>query len=278
MAPSSIPRQTSQLSKSLTANHRRQQEHAQVESKLTKDALLMHRTTLCLRTHRLPWLVRILHSTIFPRFLNTGAGYQVDDDGNVIESLSAWEDHHAREVGRRPVDVQDVVLDDLSATLEAHRASNRASVIRKINAPSDIPSLFLRPSIDRNYAGKEALSEDLTEGGELAQNSLKSSVDDNQAEETQEENEAGIGIWPADSLQAQEGYGRRNRKRVGRKVGNGFVKSRVVLEYAGVAFSPTQSWVYGPSSTKTFQRPWLAYMEESSGDHLGRLVVAYKYS
>lgn len=237
----------------------------------------MHTATLCLRT-RHSRLLTIFYSINFRRSLNAGAGYQVDDDGNVIKPLSSWEDHHAREVGRRTVVAQDVVIDDLSATLEAHRASNRASVIRKIDAPSSIPPLFLRPSIDGRHEGKEVPSKDLTEGRKLVKDSPKSGVDGDQAEQTQEEHEAGVRIWPADSLQAQEGYGRRGRKRVPRKVGNDFVKSRGVLEYTGVPFLPTQSWDYGSSSTAVLQRPWLAYMEESSGDHLARLVVIYDTS
>lgn len=233
----------------------------------------MHRTTLCLRTNRHPRLLRIFHDINLRRDSNAGAVYQVDDDGNVIETLSSWEDHHAREVGRRPVAAQDVVIDDLSATLEAHRASNRASVIRKIDAPSSIPSFFLRPSIDgkRGIKGvpSEVPREDLDEGRALAQHIFKSRVDGDQAEETQSAHEAGIRKWPADSLQAQEGHG----KRVRRKASNDFVKSSGVLEYIGVPFLPTQSWDYVSSSTARLQRPWLAYLEGNSGDHFERSVV-----
>lgn len=195
----------------------------------------------------------------------------------MIETLSSWEDHHAREVGRKPVDAQDVVIDDLSATLHAHRASNRASVIRKIAAPSDIPDLFLRPSINEKHQSEGSPSEDLTEGIALAKNGLKSGVTGDQAEQTQQGQIAGSRIWPADSVQAQEGYGRRSRKRVRKRAGDNFVKSRGVLEYTGVPFLPRGSWEYGRSSTPLLQRPWLAYMEESSGDHLETLVVRSSY-
>ncbi len=92
----------------------------------------MHRIASCLRTCRCPRLDRPLHSTNFQRLSNAGTGHQVDDEGKVIETLSSWEDHHAREVGRKPVDAQDVVIDDLSATLHAHRASNRAPLMKSI--------------------------------------------------------------------------------------------------------------------------------------------------
>lgn len=57
---------------------------------------------------------------------------------------------------------KDIIVDDLAATLIAHRATNRASLVRRINVDLDyVPTDFRRPSIveqlflDRSRAGKD---------------------------------------------------------------------------------------------------------------------------
>ena len=66
------------------------------------------------------------------RFLsNAGAVPLHNSDKQTLESLVAWQDSCAQWPSRMPEDTKDVVLYDLSATLEAHRATNRAAVIRK---------------------------------------------------------------------------------------------------------------------------------------------------
>ncbi len=231
----------------------------------------MHRTTLCHCTNRYSRPGRILQIKYPKRLLNAGAGYQVDDDRNVIEGSSSWEDHHAREVGRRLVTVKDVVIDDLSATLEAHRASNRASVIRKIHLPPDTSEFFFRPTIDGRHEVKEVGNERLPEGRVPAKDGFKRCLDGDQAGKTPEGDVAAMRIWPADSTQAQRAGGGKGWKRVRLRTGNNFVKSTGVLEYTGKSLRPAQAWAN--STVGIFQRPWLAYMEEHSGDGLKRYVV-----
>lgn len=235
----------------------------------------MHRTVPCLRTCRYSRPGRFLHAKDSRFLSNAGAGYQLDDDGNVVENVTSWEEYHAREVGRRPADTQNIVIDDLSATLEAHRAHNRASVIRKLDATSDKPQLFLRPSVDRHDEGEGGAGERLTEGSTFDQDGMKSGLDGERIERAESDNIAGAKIWPADSVQAQAGYSMQGRRglRSSRRID--YAQSTDILEYTGVPFPPRGSWSFEASSTPLLTRPWMAYMEQSSKDNLERSVPIY---
>lgn len=218
----------------------------------------MHRDAVCLRTCQHARL-GIAPYRRNPRLLsNASVENQVDDKGHVIVNPSTWDEEHGRAVRRRPVDSKDVILDDLSATLEAHRSRNSASVIRKMDTPSPFSIPFQRLSVGRLAIDREE---------ERRRDLLDSDPNRNGPKRKTVE----LQLWPADSVQAQEGYkvGGRKRLRI-RRVG--ISDKSVNLEYTGVPLHPTHSWTLKVDSLPLLQRPWLAYLEKKSEDNLERYV------
>lgn len=169
-------------------------------------------------------------------------------DKQAIEPLESWQDSSGKALARREKDSKDIIVDDLSATLEAHRASNRAAVIRKIKLrTSDIAGPVLRPLLSTS-----------DDGGGVA-------TEIHEANEEAKEDEPHQ-MWPADSVQAKERYGKTGSR--------GFLKKTDPLEYTGVAQWPKQPWDISHSSKDLpMQRPWLAYMGTTDDDYLERFVL-----
>lgn len=162
-------------------------------------------------------------------------------DKEVLGTLEPWQDGSGKTLARRKKDAKDIIVDDLSATLEAHRASNRAAVIRKVKLDSD--GSIWRPLLGKYSDGRS------------------------EAKKTHERKEIEPPrMWPADSVQAKERYGSADSR--------GFVKSADPLEYTGVAQWPKKPWKINHSSEDMLmQRPWLVYMESTSEDYLERFVL-----
>ncbi len=171
----------------------------------------------------------------------------VNSDKQAIESLEPWQDISGKALARRDEDRKDIIVDDLSATLEAHRASNRAAVIRKIRPRAVDPAPpFLRFSLGE---------------GENGGNEVKKTHEPSENKPHQ--------IWPADSVQAKERYGKTGSR--------DFVKRTDPLEYTGVAQWPKQPWKINHSSgDMPMQRPWLAYMETMNEDYREQYVLEYQ--
>lgn len=169
----------------------------------------------------------------------------VNSDKHVMESLEPWPDSSGKALARREEDSKDIIVDDLSATLEAHRASNRAAVIRNVQLPESYPTTStMQPLLGQ--AG---------DGG--------SDIDDTCGRQENEPRQ----MWPADSVQAQEIH-RKTGKR------QGFVRSVDPLEYTGTYQWPKHSWkVRQVFKDLLMQRPWMAYMEASNEDYLERFVL-----
>lgn len=69
--------------------------------------------------------------------------------GSSLDNLSGALDEELRELLRvKHEEAKDVFLDDLSATLEAHRATNRANIVRKLNQKAKWKSPFKNPLAD----------------------------------------------------------------------------------------------------------------------------------
>lgn len=188
---------------------------------------------------------------------------------------------------RRVEDDRDVFVDDLSATLEAHRARNRASVIRKIEAS---PSLLIhRPLLEGNVEdGREgerprvAKDEAIIASSCQAANTLgldqvdRSTANDKDSVAATNRREIGSSVqdtqrskvksvrWPADSVQAQKGAGRRRRR--------GYTSSTDILEYTGVYLYPERPWKNISSRPSDLQRPWLLYMKDDDTTYPDRFV------
>ena len=170
-----------------------------------------------------------------------------NSDQRATETLEPWQDSDGKALARSGKDAKDIIVDDLSATLEAHRASNRVAVIRKVkitavDAPPP-PPRFQRLLPER----------DGDDGSEV-----------NKAHE-EEKKYIRCQTWPADSVQAKD---------MDKKKGNrGFVK-KGVLEYSAVAHTPQGPWrIRAPFKGIQIQRPWLAYVKTTGEDKLQKFVL-----
>lgn len=206
----------------------------------------MHRSALRLRScckPRLRWCLFNIHV----RCLSSAGTVPVaNTEKHTIETLEPWQDSSGKTLARREEDTKDIIVDDLSATLEAHRASNRAVTIRKLKLQS-------------NHDSVESVSRPLPR---------TNGHGDSEAKKTQEGKDYEVHqMWPADSVQAKERYGKTGSR--------GFVKSTGPLEYTGVVQWPKQPWHASDSSKNIpMQRPWLAYLDTTNEDYHERFVLA----
>ena len=204
----------------------------------------MHRSTLRLRPCSLT-KPRPFSLNIYSQGLSSAATVPVvsSDQQTVEESLETWHDKSGKALAIRERDTKDVIVEDLSATLEAHRASNRAAVIRKIRVQD---CQYLRSSLDNSDRGSEV---------EMIHEAKEKAKEDEPPQ-----------MWPADSIQAKERYGVTGT--------TGFFKKTDPLEYTGVAQWPKQPWkIKHSSKDMPMQRPWLAYMGTTNEDYLKRFVL-----
>ena len=175
--------------------------------------------------------------------------HQIDRHGQAALDSPSWETDHAKRVGRRTVDSKRVNVDNLSETLEAHRAHNRASIIRKIKLPHEPYYQVYRPLF------------------QSSRNSDEGRVKNGKLESRQEESESGIRLESsADREPNDPPTGHKNKK----------TESSKTLEYVGKALDPIGTWRLHTEpeseSESVLQRPWLAYLKDSSGDRFLRFV------
>ncbi|KAA6414265.1 MAG: hypothetical protein FRX48_02628 [Lasallia pustulata] len=147
---------------------------------------------------------------------------------------------------------KDIIIDDLQATLEAHRATNRASVVRTIirDVPETAPleSGIYRPP----------LTQPLDHNVELEHEAAGAEP----VKEVSQFKKLGASLWPADSIQGQ-----RVLKEQLQKGCNTWEENDG--EYIGTNFRPQGYWHV--RFARDYQRPWLAHIEGHDGDGLARL-------
>ena len=268
----------------------------------------MHSRTLCLCSHsartvaRCKWLNLKIQSSlggissrchfIYPTFQLRAPSqeakngiHNLDRADSILHGLSS--EQLSNEVDKelqelltvKQEEAKDVFIDDLSATLEAHRATNRAAIVRKQNQKAEEGSLdFKRPLIGPRITAVDAPAEDVStlpkeQGAEVAPKPLgTSTTDDNTNDDGTEPHRDGIreateaptestavsdkqqvgklgrnGLqstkWPADSVQ--------NERRRGKKYS---ISPHEVLEYDAMYIPPGGDYGtrYKPSC------PWLA--------------------
>ena len=173
----------------------------------------------------------------------------VNSDQHAIEALEPWQEDAAISLAKNK-DAKDIIVDDLPATLEAHRASNRAPSIREVKT-TVIRGLGKRPLFleqgNDGDCGAEKIPEEIHEGkeGKLTP------------------------MWPLDSVQAKAKYGE-----IGCKT---YYKKGDALEYTGAVAWPQGFWKKTRSFNDTqdtpMKRPWLAYMRTTGEDNLERSVM-----
>ena len=180
--------------------------------------------------------------------------HRIDRHEQAALDSPSWETDHAKRVRRRPVDSKRVNVDNLSETLEAHRAHNRASIIRKIKLPHEPYYQVYRPLF------------------QSSRNSDEGRVKNGKGESRQEESESGIRLGSSDRVQDQRNGADReqNDSPPGHK--NKKTEPSKTLEYVGKALDPIGTWRLNTESKSILQRPWLAYLKDSSSDRFLRFV------
>ena len=164
-------------------------------------------------------------------------------DHKAIETLEPWQDSGEFELARKERDSEDIIVDNLAATLEAHRASNRAFVVRNVDATG----------VERPFKGV------VPEKGSDRGKKVDETTQGEKKYKTRH-------LWPADSVQAREEHREAARK--------WFVKRDDPFEYNGTLQWPKEPWRIVTSYMEMqMQRPWLAYLETTSEDNLGRFVL-----
>lgn len=186
-------------------------------------------------------------------------------------------------------------LDDLLATLEAHRDYNRGPVVREFQQRVDETILpFKRPSLDSagsenaetTYRGEE--NEVDTKGRSSTSARVPSPSEDPvttaskweglvrrvqvTADQVCEKEDAVTADehrhgphrrqWPAGSVQNVE---------EGTKTSNtGFVRSVDPLDYTAAVIPITELWEWTGANPSTISTPWASYVEDSTGDSYER--------
>lgn len=150
----------------------------------------------------------------------------------------------------RQLDTKDIIIDDLQATLEAHRTTNRAAILRKINTEVQPVASIYRPPLDKLLAQNEELE---YEAANTSSVKGKWQIKRDKAR-----------FWPADSVQCQRL--REERHERGSKTAE-----QDDGEYVARNFRPQGYWQirFG----EDMQRPWLAHMNGHDGDGLTRWVL-----
>lgn len=129
----------------------------------------MHQPALRLRLRYQLWL-HCYSCNIHVRPLSSAGGVPVaSSDQKAIEILEPWQDNGANAHARKEKGAKDIIVDDVAATLEAHRASNRATVYANEKSSKRL--------VRNIYSEKGNGAADVTH------------------------------IWPANSVQARERYG-----------------------------------------------------------------------
>ena len=159
-----------------------------------------------------------------------------------IETSEPWQDSDVKTLARNERDAKDIIVDDLSATLKAQRALNRAAVIRKTRTDGATSLPFKRLLQKDSGRSRNAKKISAHKTSRICQ------------------------LWPADSVQAKKLYGRTGTA--------GFVQKGAELDYIGTAISPVRPWNIDPGLKHPHrQRPWLSYIKTTSNDKLEQFVL-----
>ena len=189
-------------------------------------------------------------------------------------------------VRKRAEDNTDIIVDDLSATLEAHRAANRARIIRKISC-GHIPH-SLSPYRPRMILSKEKTEDkkDFDEPSPIleshraaARTEIHRIVPYPRSKEKAEDKKDFVDQSPI--LESHRAAARTmiHRKVLCRPCPNYFERRRfreirnvsLISDYEGVAKKPYERWKSRPSEGREIS-PWLHLVTGTEGDGLARYL------
>ncbi|KAI4245792.1 MAG: hypothetical protein L6R40_002320 [Gallowayella cf. fulva] len=179
------------------------------------------------------------------------------------------EGHLAPASGFRLEDTRDIFVGDLDATLEAHRATNNAKLVRQITSGTDpgVKSWSIPRPDDAATVNVD------THPSVAALRTPKNDHPTNPQELTSRESKGlpTLELWPIGTIQHSRLYGGKER-----------APKESVQEYDSCFMSPTGHWKHpSPQPLGDLPRPWLQYLKEPEGDALQRLgneILAYVQS
>ena len=185
---------------------------------------------------------------------------------------------------------ENIIIGDLAATLEAHRASNRASIIRKIGRP---PPEYQSVKVKRPLQDEQedhGSSKKRVANGSGPTTSIQKAV----SRETEHVNQAGkVATGSVRLAQRPRRRSGGTRGRIARKARKASLASEALLnkkmvdtpqglDYPGKYQSPKEEWYSNKAVERSgvvnkSPRPWLAYIDNS--DHVQRLdrLVLHAY-
>ncbi len=153
-------------------------------------------------------------------------------------------------------ETKDIITNDLSATIEAHRATNKASLVRRFNVDLEyLPTAFIRPSrfqyLHKCYRGAAPVDDIVKDQdiGDAPQNLSR----------------VRKGIKGKQKLNIQ----RRKQMQGCRRKGMELTPCQGSPDYKGLDLKPSQHWER-KSLDKRQQSPWLALVASTEGDGLAR--------
>ena len=166
----------------------------------------------------------------------------------------SWETAHVAEVEQRAVISRAEDIDSFSVALEFHQAHNRESIFRRVRSQPKLESLLHLPpgdyDDDLKHLNRRKAKYNL--GGAENHTQLGAS-DPLQYQQTEKERDQEYHLG---------GYQRKED-----------MESKKLLEYKGVPCDPIERWKLHVHSKKILQRPWLAYMKNSSDEKSLQFVI-----
>ena len=196
-----------------------------------------------------------------------------------LEGHEQWADKRRDIVKTRPENTKDIYIDNLSATLEAHRETNRASTIRKVG--SDVKHHYDLPFIRRvsvlplgelsinpaDNTDQQILASGIDEKKEDDFEDINIAHEDPWLKVTSRDSVKPRQHWPADSIQHKQLSGAKPGDRV---------PEPSVLEYLPISLRPCRSWqLKEPVLPDKSQWPWLVHVKGYDGDGVERLVCPF---
>ncbi|KAI4175748.1 MAG: hypothetical protein LQ343_001361, partial [Gyalolechia ehrenbergii] len=160
-------------------------------------------------------------------------------------------------------DTQDIHVNDLGATLRAHRATNRAKILRRVGAHSDptVKHILERELNDYTDHGQTSPTENTLQAAK--ERKQEKPVAEKLAFRVKGNRRKPWEFWPAGSIQHQQLVSSKQKEPTGS-----------VLEYHARSINPAGVWKR-PSekacNNPYLFRPWHRYLEEQGGDALQRL-------
>ena len=186
---------------------------------------------------------------------------QSSEKGTAARS-PADDGQHTINTTTRLLDTKDIITDDLRATLEAHRATNRAAVIHKIT--TEAPATALHKLGFHRVPSDQPLAHNVEPEHGAANSGL-----------------------PKEELQVGRGWAtrrsaHREQSPVRKVLHSWDTEPQEVGEYIGRIIHPRGYWK--PRDGKDAERPWLAKMNFPDGDGIAQWVqlvpqplVAYSF-